>query len=252
MIAPITGSRPVALVTGAARRVGAAICRELAGAGLDICLTYHTSADEAEALAASLPTAARADMLDLDDLAGARKFAARLAGEIPRLDVLIHNASAYFPMPLDEFDGPKAESLMRIHAIAPLAITATLAPLLSASTLPCGGAVVCMGDIHALGRPRKGFAPYAMSKAAVCEMVRSLARDLAPRVRVNALAPGVVAWPEDGYESDAQSQDAYIRRVPLARAGTPEEAASAVRWLALEASYITGAIIPIDGGRRLA
>jgi len=252
MIAPITGSRPVALVTGAARRVGAAICRELAGAGLDICLTYRTSADEANALAASLPTAARTDMLDLDDLQSVQKFAARLATEIPRLDVLVHNASAYFPMALDAFDGPKAESLMRIHAIAPLAITAILEPMLSASTMPGGGAVVCMCDIHALGRPRKGFAPYAMSKAAVGEMVRSLARDLAPKVRVNALAPGVVAWPEDGYESDAKSQDSYIKRVPLARAGTPEEAASAVRWLALEASYITGVILPIDGGRRLA
>jgi pteridine reductase len=109
-----------------------------------------------------------------------------------------------------------------------------------------------MCDIHAMGRPRKGFAPYSMSKAALAEMVRSLARELAPEVRVTGVAPGVVAWPEEGFESDPAAQAAYLRRVPLGRSGTPQEAAEAVRWLAMDATYVTGLVLPLDGGRRLA
>ncbi len=114
-----------------------------------------------------------------------------------------------------------------------------------------GGAVVAMGDIHAMGLPRSSFAPYAMSKAALVEMVRSLARELAPRVRVNGVAPGVVAWPEQGYESDESAQAAYRRGVPPAGAGTPQAAAAAVAWLPLEGTYVTGQILRLDGGRSL-
>jgi pteridine reductase len=109
-----------------------------------------------------------------------------------------------------------------------------------------------MCDMHALGRPRKGFAAYSMSKAALIEMVRCLARDLAPRVRVNGVAPGVVAFPESGYESTPDLQAKYLSRVPLDRSGTPEDAAEAVRWLALDARYTTGEIVRVDGGRWLA
>jgi pteridine reductase len=109
-----------------------------------------------------------------------------------------------------------------------------------------------MVDMHALGRPRMGMSAYAMSKAALVEMVRSLARELAPAVRVNGVAPGVVAWPESGYEADRAMQQRYLERVPMKRAGTPEDAAGAVRWLALEAPYVTGEIIRVDGGRWLA
>ncbi len=114
-----------------------------------------------------------------------------------------------------------------------------------------GGAVVAMADIHAMGLPRPAFSAYAMSKAALVEMVRSLARELAPRVRVNGVAPGVVAWPEQGYESESGAQAAYLKRVPLARAGAPEEAAAAVAWLAMDATYVTGQILRLDGGRSL-
>ena len=95
------------------------------------------------------------------------------------------------------------------------------------------------------------FVAYAMSKAALAEMVRSLARELAPRVRVNGVAPGVAAWPESGRESDVEAQQAYLKKVPLARAGTPEECAEVVRWLALEATYLTGEIVRFDGGRNM-
>ena len=112
-----------------------------------------------------------------------------------------------------------------------------------------------MCDIHALGEhgiPRsKDYTSYAMSKAALAEMVRSLARELAPRVRVNAVAPGVALWPESGPDADTAMHNSYLSKVPLARAGTPEECADVVRWLALEATYLTGEIIRIDGGRNL-
>ena len=114
---------------------------------------------------------------------------------------------------------------------------------------------MAMADVHALGEHglprRRGFVAYAMSKAAIVEMVRTLARELAPRVRVNAVAAGVVAWPERGFDADVTSQQAYLRNVPLGRAGTPEIAAEAVRWLAIDAVYVTGQVLRVDGGRSL-
>jgi pteridine reductase len=109
-----------------------------------------------------------------------------------------------------------------------------------------------MCDIHAGDRPRRNFVAYNMSKAALEQMVRTLALDLAPKVRVNAVAPGAVAFPESGYESDPAMQERYLRRVPLQRVGTVDEAAEAVRWLALDATYTTGLVVRVDGGRWLA
>ena len=127
--------------------------------------------------------------------------------------------------------------------------------MLGASEMRGGGSIVAMCDIHAMGEhglPRsRDFAAYAMSKAALAEMVRTLARELAPRVRVNGVAPGVAAWPDTGHESDAAAQQAYLGRVPLGRAGTPEECAEVVRWLALDATYLTGEIVRFDGGRNM-
>lgn len=169
--------------------------------------------------------------------------------------MLIHNASTYDRTPLDSLTADQALAAYRVNALAPLLLSAGLAPLLSRSNLRHGGAIVAMCDIHALGEhglPRsRDFAAYAMSKAALAEMVRTLARELAPRVRVNGVAPGVAAWPDSGHESDAASQSAYLSRVPLARAGTAEEAAEVVRWLALDATYLTGEIIRVDGGRNM-
>ncbi|MBC7833966.1 MAG: SDR family oxidoreductase [Phycisphaerales bacterium] len=250
-------ARPVALITGGARRVGRATALELARAGLDLIVTAHRSIGEGESLireAASLGAATTLIQLDLADSDAVSAAASRLATTLPRLDVLVHNASTYEPSPLDRISAERIARDYRTNALAPLLLSAHLAPLLSRSALPGGGAIVAMCDIHALGEhglPRPGFASYAMSKAALAEMVRSLARDLAPSVRVNAVAPGVVAWPEHAPESDAAMQKAYLSRVPLARAGTPDDAARAVRWLALDATYITGEIIRLDGGRSL-
>lgn len=247
--------RPLAIVTGGARRVGRAICATLARHGCDILLTYRTSEDDAATVVKELRehgAAARAERLDLDDCDATLAWGERIASEEPRADVLVHNASIYAPTPLDELDAATALRHYRVNALSPLLLCKALAPALGRSTLPGGGAIVAMTDMHVLGRPRVEFSAYSMSKAALTEMVRTLARDLAPRVRVNAVAPGVVAFPESGYESDPEAQARYIARVPLDRAGTPSDAAEAVRWLALEARYTTGEIVRVDGGRWLA
>ncbi len=243
-------AQPVAIVTGGAKRVGRAVCEELARAGCSVVLTYNTSEDEAQRTADAI--GGRAVRLDLNNPDEVARVGASLASELPRVDVLVHNASVYRPTALDALTADDALRHYRVNALAPAMLTASLASNLRASTLPHGGAVVAMCDIHAMGRPRKDFLGYSMSKAALVEMVRTLARELAPAVRVNGVAPGVVAWPEEGYEADRAAQEAYLKRVPLLRAGTPQDAAGAVRWLALEAGYITGEIVRLDGGRWLA
>ena len=248
----ISGSRPVALVTGGARRVGRATCLALARGGCDIVLTYHASRDEAMTLADELRAigvSAVTHEVNLLDLAAVELFATFLADSLPRLDVLVHNASVYAPTPLHDLSVQEVLQQVSINAVAPLILTSRLSPLLRESERPGGGAVVAMADILAMGKPRRDFIAYSMSKAALVEMVRSAARELAPHVRVNGVAPGVVAWPETGDEASPEAQERYLRRVPLGRPGTPEEAAEAVRWLALDATYVTGEIIRVDGGR---
>ena len=250
----LTGDRPIALVTGCARRVGRATAIALARSGCDIVGTYNTDADgsaEVGREVESLGSVFVAERVGLDDPTDAGQWASALCASLPRLDVLIHNASVYEPTPIDEITGAETERFFRINAVSPLLISSACAEKLKASPMSIGGAIVAMSDIHAIGRPRRMHAAYAMSKAALTEMVRTLAVDLAPRVRVNAVAPGVVAFPESGNESEAEMQARYLSRVPMARAGTVEEAAEAVRWLALEASYTTGQILRVDGGRWL-
>lgn len=246
--------RPLALVTGGARRVGRAACLALARAGCDVRFTYHTSTDDARTLQRELEalgSASAGDALELGDLAGVERYAAMLRDRLPRLDVMVHNASLYQPTPLAQVSEAELLHHYRVNALAPLLLTRGVVDLLRASPLPGGGSVVAMADIHAMGRPRKGFSAYAMSKAALAEMVRGLALELAPQVRVNGVAPGVVAFPESGFESDAAMQARYLARVPLARSGTPEDAAEVIAWLALEARYVTGEIVRVDGGRWL-
>jgi pteridine reductase len=257
----MTRPRPLALITGGARRVGRATTLALARAGCDVVVTYNASDAEAKQTVADAvglgasPTESRALSLPLDNPSDVEAIAADLARTLPRLDVVIHNASTYEPTPLASLTPEAALAAFRVNALAPLMLSKHLGPLLAASDMRGGGSMVAMCDIHALGEhglPRSHeYLAYAMSKAALAEMVRSLARELAPRVRVNAVAPGVAAWPESGRESDKAAQQAYLSKVPLARAGTPEECAEVVRWLALEATYLTGEIIRFDGGRNM-
>jgi len=250
--------RPRALITGGARRVGRAIGLALAKAGCDIDLTYRTSADDAQRTVTAVQDAgadACASTLDLENLEAVEAFAQQYGPAHSgkrTLDIVVHNASLYAPSALEEVSAELAQKLYRVNALAPLLLTHWVAPALRASPTRGGGAVVAMCDIHAMGRPRKGFSAYSMSKAALVELVRSLARDLAPEVRVNGVAPGVVAFPEQGYESQPEAQKRYLSRVPLGRSGTPEDAAQVVRFLALDATYTTGHIIRVDGGRWLS
>lgn len=249
----MSSSRPLAVVTGGARRVGRAICTALAQAHCDIVLTYHSSETEANETVSSLSRlgvtaeAVRVDLSDADDV---KSFGESLDRR-SRLDLLIHNASIYRQTPVASMMRHEVDEHFAVNALGPALLSQAASPMLARSPLPGGGSIIAMCDIHAMGLPRADFLAYSMSKAALAEMVRTLAVALAPRVRVNGLAPGVIAWPESGPDSDSESQQAYLKRVPLDRAGTPEEAASTIRWLALEATYLTGQIIRLDGGRSL-
>lgn len=248
-------TRPVALITGATRpgRVGPAIARRLAAAGCHVIVTCRDQrTDNAIITDAALPPASGVVRLALDDLGAVDRAAADLARVLPRLDVLVHNASLYEPTPLATLSAEQLDRFFRVNAVAPLLLSRGLAPMLARSALPGGASIVALADIHALGengQPRRDFYAYGLSKAALVEAVLILARELAPRVRVNAVAPGVVAFPTSGHESDDAAQARYLTRVPLARAGTPDDAAAAVRWLALEARYTTGQVLRVDGGR---
>lgn len=235
------------LVTGGTKRVGRRIAERLAMRGHRLIVTTRSVSDDDREFAGALGNDSLVLPLDLADPSSLEQCISLLADE--PLSGIVHNASIYEPTPLEDITLETAERYLRIHAAAPLVLTARLADTLARAE---NAAIVCMVDMHVLGRPRTGFAPYSMSKAAMVEMIRSLARDLAPQVRVNGVAPGVVLWPEEGHEADDQSQQAYIRRVPLKRAGTPDDAAEAVRWLLDDATYTTGEIIRVDGGRWLA
>jgi len=240
--------RPVAFVTGAARRIGAAIARALHADGYDLALHHHASAREAEALAVELDRARpgsvlllAAELADLEALPGL--IDATLA-RYGRLDALVNNASAFFATPLATTTPAQARTLFAVNTLAPWQLAQAAAPHLATAR----GAIVNLVDIHA-ERPLREHALYGASKAALVHLTQALALELAPKVRVNAIAPGAILWPEGGKPESVQ--DAILARVPLARTGTPEEVASAVRWLLREATYTTGQVLRLDGGRAL-
>jgi len=241
--------RPVALVTGGARRIGAAIARCLHAAGYDLALHYRHSEAEALALKAELDARRPAGVLLLPgELGEAGVPAALVASALAhfgRLDGLVNNASAFFPTPLGGTTDAQWEEVFASNARAPFFLAqAAAAPLRAAR-----GAIVSIIDIHA-ERGLREHTPYVMAKSALAAMTRSLALELAPEVRVNGVSPGAVLWPEQGKpEADKQ---AMLRATPLARAGTAEEIAEAVRWLLQDASYCTGQILRVDGGRSVS
>jgi pteridine reductase len=245
----MTDARPVALVTGAARRIGAGIVRRLHGAGYDIALQHRESMAEAQALAAELESARadsvrllRADLLAFDRLP---ELVAQVVGWYGRLDVLVNNASAFFPTDFGTTTPAQWDGLFGANVRAPFFLAQSAAPHLRASH----GAIVNLTDIHG-EQPLAGHAVYGMGKAALIQMTRALALELAPDVRVNAVSPGAILWPEQG-KPDAE-RNALLARTPLGRIGTVEEIADAVLWLARDATYTTGQVIRVDGGRTLA
>ena len=234
-----------ALITGGAQRVGRHVALHLAERGWDIAITYNTSADEATTLAAHVEGLGRECVLVQADFAdppaAADKAAKVISRRLGRLDLLVHNASLYERVGLLDVTHDQLRRLFAIHAETPLLLTQKLAPLLRTAR----GSVVMMSD-EQLERPAPAYAAYAMSKAALENSARTLARALAPEVTVNAIAPGVVAWPTDMPQSSRQR---YLRRVPLQRAGTPGDVARLIEFLCTGGRYITGQVIPLDGGR---
>lgn len=245
----MSAPRPVALVTGSARRIGAAIARRLHAEGFDLALHYRGSTDEMQALARELETA-RADSVltvqaDLSEFDRLPEIVARSVGRFGRLDALVNNASAFHPTKMGETTPQQWDDLFASNARAPFFLAQAAAPHLKATR----GAIVNLVDIYA-ERPLRGHAVYCMAKAALLMATRSLALELAPEVRVNAIAPGAILWAEN--ETSDAKQQAMLARTPLARTGTPEEIASAVHWLLREATYTTGQVLRLDGGRTLA
>ena len=242
-------ARPVVLVTGAARRIGAEIARGLHAAGCDLALHYRASKAEADALVDALERERPGSVLllqaDLAEFDRLPELVARTIGRFGRLDGLVNNASSFHPTPLGTVTPAQWDALFASNACAPFFLTQAAAPHLRATR----GAVVNLVDIYAT-RPLPQHAVYCMAKAALLMATKSLALELGPEVRVNAVAPGAILWPEN--PSDAEARDAMLARTPLGRIGTPAEIAEAVRWLLFDARYCTGQVIAVDGGRLLA
>jgi pteridine reductase len=236
------------LITGAARRVGAAMARALHEAGANVVIHHHRSGQEARALAAELEAkragstlVLAADLLDLAQLSGLiERTVARFGG----LHVLLNNASSFYPTPLGSITAAQWDDLMGTNVRAPLFLAQAAVPALRATN----GLIVNIADINGQ-RPLRDHVVYSTAKAGLIMLTRALARELAPEVRVNAIAPGPVLWPEAGI--DAEQKELIIEHTPLARPGTPEDVARAALFFATAAPYVTGQVLAVDGGRSI-
>ena len=251
MHASFDGSTPrkVVLVTGAARRIGAAIARRLHADGHDLALHYRASQADMDALLAELNAgragsaiALQADLAAFDRLP---ELVANTVGHFGRLDALVNNASAFYPTPIGGATPAQWDELFASNARAPFFLAQAAAPHLKAAR----GGIVNIADLHG-ETPLANHAVYCMAKAALLMLTKSLATDLAPWVRVNAIAPGAILWPEQGKDPSAQA--ALIARTPLQRIGAPEDIAGCAAWLLGEdAAYVTGQVVHVDGGRHM-
>jgi pteridine reductase len=236
------------LITGGARRVGAAIARRLHGAGANVLLHYRDSETEAAKLESELnalrPKSASRVKAELLAPIAPRALVSAARESFGRLDILVNNASSFFPVGVGAIEPSHWEELIGSNVRAPLFICQEAAPELSTHE----GSIINIVDIHA-ERPLKGYPIYSIAKAGLAALTRSLAIELAPRVRVNGVAPGAIAWPEDG-QFDPAERERIIATTPLARIGSPEDIAQAVHFLAC-APYVTGQIIAVDGGRSI-
>jgi len=239
---------PVALVTGAARRVGADIARHLHGRGARLMLHYRNSAAAAAELAAELnrtrPQSAALHCADLGDLAALTNMVGKTVEAFGRLDVLVNNASTFFPTPVGSIDEANWNDIVDSNFKGPLFLCQAAAPQLAMA----GGCIVNITDIHA-ERPLRGYVTYCAAKAGLLGLTRALAVDLAPQVRVNAVAPGAIVWPEDAERFPATERAAIVADSLLKRVGEPADIARAVGFLMFDAPYVTGQVINVDGGR---
>jgi pteridine reductase len=241
---PLAGK--VVLITGGARRVGAVISQRLHAAGASLALHYRHSAGEATALAdrlsAQRPGSALALQAELLDVAALPGLVESTLARFGRLDVLINNASTFYPTPMGQITPAQWEDLFGTNLRAPLFLAQAAAPALRDSS----GLVLNIADIHGQ-RPLRHHPVYSSAKAGLIMLTQSLARELAPRVRVNAIAPGPVLFPEHGLTDEMK--DSIIERTLLKRVGSPEDIARAALFFAAGAPYVTGQVLAVDGGR---
>jgi pteridine reductase len=240
----------VVLITGGAKRVGAGICRRLHAAGASLMLHFRASAGEARLLQAEL-NGARANSValiqaDLLDVAKLPSLVEQTLATFGRLDALVNNASSFFPTPMGEITPAAWDDLMGTNLRAPLFLSQAAAPALRKAQ----GAIVNITDIHA-ERPLKQYIVYSAAKAGLSGLTRSLARELAPDVRVNAIAPGPILWPDDD-QFDELSRQRIVSHTPLKREGSADDIARAVHFLLSDAPYVTGVTLAVDGGRHIA
>lgn len=236
----------VALITGAARRIGATTARRLHAAGANVAVHYRGSEAEAEALVTSLnaeradsAAAYPADLLETDKLAD---LANAVFDWHSRLDILVNNASSFYPTPIGTITEAQWDDLVGSNLKAPLFLSQAAAPALRKAR----GSIVNIVDIHAL-RPLRDHPVYGPAKAGLGMLTRSLAKDLAPEIRVNGVAPGAILWPEGGMTETVKQT--ILEQVPLGEPGSPDDIAGCVLYLVRDANYVTGQIIAVDGGR---
>lgn len=236
------------LITGAAARIGAEIARNLHTAGFNIVIHYRASAEKAEKLSASLnairsnsATTLQADLLNTPSL---KTLVDKAATVWDGLDVLINNASSFYPTPVGEITEAHWDDLMGSNLKAPIFLSQAATPYLQQSQ----GCIINIVDIHGF-RAMKAHPVYCAAKAGLAMLTQSLAKELGPEIRVNGVAPGAIMWPST--ELDPQLQESIVERTSLKRQGCPEDIAKAVRFLIMDADYITGQVIPVDGGRSL-
>jgi pteridine reductase len=238
----------VILVTGAARRIGAAIVTCLHENGARVAIHYGSSTDDAKQLAAGLnrvrensTMTIQADLQVIADLPGLINSVVSWGG---RLDGLVNNASRFYATPVGSITEEHWDELLGSNLKAPLFLSQAAAPQLRTN----GGAIINIVDIHSQ-RPLRDHAVYGPAKAGLAMLTRSLAKDLAPDVRVNGVSPGAILWPEDGMTESVQQS--ILQQVPLQRAGDPQDIAACVLYLLRDAVYVTGQVIAVDGGRSI-
>ena len=234
------------LVTGAARRIGAAIVRSMHAAGANVVIHHRDSIDAAAALSAELNRQRTDSALtlraDLADPRATPELIERTLAKFGRLDILVNNASSFYPTPVGEITPRQWEELIGSNLKAPLFLSQAAASELRRRE----GLILNLIDIHAL-RPLRGHTVYSVAKAGLAMLTRSLARELAPQVRVNGIAPGPVLWPDGDLEPELKRE--ILERTALKRMGTPEDVARAALFFAQDAPYVTGQILAVDGGR---
>jgi pteridine reductase len=238
------------LVTGGAKRVGAAICRRLHSAGASIAIHYRSSVQEAQALRDELNALRndsaemyQADLLDLEALP---RLTNEVVARFGQLDVLVNNASSFYATSLAEIDKKHWDDLIGTNLKAPLFLAQAAAEELRRRH----GCIVNIVDIHA-ERPMPGHLLYSAAKSGLVALTKGLAQEMAPQIRVNAIAPGVIIWPESEIWQDQELRRKIVAHTLLKREGEPDDIAKTVEFLASEAPYITGQVISVDGGRSI-